>query len=135
MLTRKSDTGVWSPLDGLLGNMAEDSAAATVEGERRLMIAILAHALRSLLHDAQRPGRGAIRRLRQDLKWLTSRDVDDIFSFERICEALGLDADRIRRHVLGELGQVTELLARMPARRRSQRGTPAPSFQPTAVAS
>jgi hypothetical protein len=115
--------------------MLDGAAAATVEGERRLMIAILAHALRSLLHDAQRPGRGAIRRLRQDLKWLTSRDMDDTFAFERICETLGLDAERIRRHVLSELGQVTELLARVPTRRRSHRNSPVPSFQPTAVAS
>jgi hypothetical protein len=135
MLARKSDSGVWAPLDTTPNMILDSTVATTVEGERRLMSAILAHALRSLLHDAQRPGRGAIRRLRQDLKWLTCGDVDDVFAFERICEALGLDASRIRRRVLSELGEVTELLARVPTRRRVRRAVSATAFEPTAVAS
>jgi len=106
MLARRSESGVWIPPDeaiAALGNTA-DSA---IEGERRLMIAVLAHALRSLFHDAMQPGRGAARRLRQDLCWITSPDQTDPFAFERICETLGLDAGRIRERVLEDLGMQT----------------------------
>jgi hypothetical protein len=119
MLTRKSENGTWIAVNdvqavfGALGSSGPD-------GERRLMIAVLAQALRSLFRDAERPGRGALRRLRQDLRWLTSPDRSEIFAFERICEAIGIDAHRVRQHVLGELGAVTQLLEVTPPRRRSR---------------
>ena len=105
------------------------STPSAAEGERRLMIAVLLHALRSLFRDAERPGRGAIRRLRQDLRWLTSQDQSDVFAFERICELIGIDTERIRKHVLNELGAVTQLLDAPPRTRRSR----APFRQPLNV--
>jgi hypothetical protein len=71
------------------------------------MIAVLTHALRSVFHEAGRPGRGAARRLRQDVGWFTSADRSDAFSFERICEALAIDPEPIRARVLGDLGLST----------------------------
>jgi hypothetical protein len=104
MLSRKSETGIWIAVDEGMSGAAIERSETVVAGERRLMIAVLANALRSLFRDADRPGRGAARRLRQDLGWLTSRDRVDPFAFERICEALGLDATRIRVRVLDDLG-------------------------------
>ena len=120
MLTRKSDNGTWvasNDAPAMLDMIRTDVA----EGERRLLIAVLVHALRSLFRDAEKPGRGALRRLRQDLRWLTSPDRSDLFTFERICEAIGVDSHRIRQHVLDELGAVTQLLEARPARSRRSR--------------
>jgi len=136
MVMRRSDNGVWvSGADPI----AAIGAANGSEGERRLMIAVLAHALRSLFSDAVRPGRGAARRLRQDLRWLVSDDRTDPFSFERICEALDVDADRIRSHVLSDLGDQTAVLMAEPARPRRSRApfvapTVYPAETPVAVA-
>jgi hypothetical protein len=112
MLIPKSEVWTGGAVDHAPG---EPSAA---EGERRLMIAVLLHALRGVYRDAERPGRGALRRLRQDLGWLRSDDRSDVFAFERICESIGVDAERIRRRVIGELGPVLQLVDAPPSRRR-----------------
>jgi hypothetical protein len=120
MLTRRSDSGTWvSAADAPI--LLDAARADAAEGERRLLIAVLVHALRSLFRDAEKPGRGALRRLRQDLRWLTSPDRSDLFTFERICEAIGVDSYRIRQHVLDELGAVTQLLEARPPRTRRSR--------------
>ena len=128
MLTRRSESGTWIAAADSQA-MSDMSTPSAAEGERRLMIAVLLHALRSLFRDAERPGRGAIRRLRQDLRWLTSQDQSDVFAFERICELIGIDTERIRKHVLNELGAVTQLLDAPPRTRRSR----TPFRQPLAV--
>jgi hypothetical protein len=103
-----------------------DGTTVASAGERRLLVAVLAHALRGMFRDAERPGRGAIRRLRQDVRWLTSPDRTDVFGFERICEALTIDATRLRQYVLAELGSVLQLLEATPRRRRSRVSMPQP---------
>jgi hypothetical protein len=108
--------------------MQDAGTAAISVGERRLMVAVLVHALRSVFRDAERPGRGALRRLRQDVRWLTSPDRSDLFAFERICEAVEVDAARLRQHVLGELGPVLKLLEATPRRRRSRVTMPPPAM-------
>lgn len=67
-------------------------------GERRLMLAVLEDALRTLL--GARLGRTNAKWVRQELAWFTSRDHSDPFTFERICEALVIDADWLRARVL-----------------------------------
>ena len=120
MLTRRSDAGTWVAANDL-PSLLDATRADAAEGERRLMIAVLVHALRSLFRDAEKPGRGALRRLRQDMRWLTSPDRTDLFTFERICESIGVDPQRIRQHVLDELGAVTQLLEARPPRSRRSR--------------
>jgi hypothetical protein len=117
MLTRRSDSGVWVSLDDAMFALDHDGRPAV--GERRLMVAVVAHALRSLFRDAAQPGRGAARRLRQDLQWLTSPNRSDPFAFERICEAIGLDPARIRDRILQELGMQTAVAARTRLELRS----------------
>jgi hypothetical protein len=103
MSTQEGDGMAWVVARHLA--VGDDSpGAAIVEGERRLMTAVLVNALRSLFQDAERPGRLAARRLRQELRWLTSADRAAVFSFERICESLELDAQAVRAHVLRHLG-------------------------------
>jgi hypothetical protein len=126
MLTRKSESGTWVTANDT--PLLDANTPTVAEGERRLMIAVLVHALRSMFRDAEKPGRGALRRLRQDLKWITSPDRDDLFAFERICEAIGIEPQPVRHHVLQELGAVTQLLAAAPPRRRSRQQQLQPVF-------
>lgn len=127
MSAQRSESGVWMTASLPIGD--DSPGAYIVEGERRLMTAVLVHALRGLFQDAARPGRGAARRLHQDLGWLTSPDRTDVFSFERICESLSLDSDTVRQHVLKQLGASTSVLTAAPSHRpRMRRRIPAPSF-------
>ena len=64
-------------------------------GELRLMAAVLEDAVNIL---RKRPRSRAGREARE---WITSRDTTWPFAYERICEALNLDADSIRREVTG----------------------------------
>jgi hypothetical protein len=64
-------------------------------GELRLMAAVLEDAVNIL---RKRPRSRAGREARE---WLASRDTSWPFAFERICDALDLDADSVRRQVGG----------------------------------
>ena len=63
-------------------------------GERRLMLAVLEDAIRTLLlarRTAVPP-----KRLLRELAWLESTSLTEPFAFESICDALGLEPDWIR---------------------------------------
>ncbi|MGH7893860.1 MAG: hypothetical protein ACREQL_04280 [Candidatus Binatia bacterium] len=90
------------------------------------MLAILAHALRSLFCNTEKPGRSAARHVREDLRWFTSRSRTYVFAFENICEALDLGALRIRERVLGALdGRAVMLSTPLTRPRRGRRTRPA----------
>jgi len=78
--------------------VALDGVAVT--GVKGLMIAVLEDAI-SCLGTAGR-GAGARARLQAvaAAKWIRSRDASWPFSFQAICDVLGLDSDRLRRHLL-----------------------------------
>ena len=70
---------------------------ASVDGERRLMVAILEDAV-----DVYRKQLGARDRKRRQLfedaeAWIESADRSWIFSFENICDVLGIDASYLRK--------------------------------------
>ena len=67
-------------------------------GERRLMLAVLEDALRTLL--GARLGRTNPASMRRELAWLMSPDRSHPFTFERVCDALGIDAHWLRRRTL-----------------------------------
>jgi hypothetical protein len=80
------------------------------EGRRRdpaqsaleLMHAALEDGLRTLLQNAGATSARSARRWREEFAWLTNRDTSHPFAYERICEALGIDPDRLRRRTLAE---------------------------------
>lgn len=72
--------------------MAQDS------GERRLMIAVLEDAIRTLL--LAKRAAVPLKRLRHDLSWIESTAQDEPFAFESICDALGFDSGYLRRRLL-----------------------------------
>jgi hypothetical protein len=84
-------------------------ARRTAEPYRRLMAAVL----QTVWDDCQgsvhrrRPGVKAgtdLQASRQAIAYATSTDRAWPFSFENICEALGLDADRLRQELHKESG-------------------------------
>ena len=76
--------------------------AEPASGERRLLLAVLEDGIRTLLKNARAThGRGLNLR-REALGWLVTDDRADVFSFENICETLGIDAERLRSRVLSE---------------------------------
>jgi hypothetical protein len=68
-------------------------------GEHRLMAAILDDAVQTFCMPQVARARGGWRAEREAREWIESTDRSWIFSFERICEALDLDAECIRRGV------------------------------------
>jgi hypothetical protein len=74
-------------------------------GELRLMAAVLEDAINVL---RKRPRSRAGREARE---WITSHDTSWPFAYERICEALDLDPESVRREVSGG-----NTLLRMPVR-------------------
>jgi len=67
-------------------------------GERRLLLATLADALRTLL--GHRDGSRHEKLQREDLDWLMSDDRSDPFTYLRICDALDIDGGWLRRRIL-----------------------------------
>ncbi len=71
-------------------------------GERRLLLAVLEDGIRAFLKNARATHGRAFNLRREALSWLTTDDRSDVFAFENICEALGIDPSRLRQRVLGE---------------------------------
>jgi hypothetical protein len=78
--------------------------AALTTGERRLLLATLQDALRTLL--GSRYGSRHPKCQREDLDWLLSDDQSDPFTYARICDALGIDAEWLRSRVLAARGEM-----------------------------
>lgn len=71
-----------------------------LEPEKRLMLAILEDAI-NCYQDNYISRTGKKKRLFDDVKeWISSADGDWVFSFEHICDAVGLNAAYIRRGLL-----------------------------------
>ena len=68
--------------------------------------AVLDDGIRSLLSTAAARNARTARRWHEELAWLTSHDRSHPFAFEPLCEALGIDADGLRRRTLVEVQQV-----------------------------
>jgi hypothetical protein len=91
-----------SGCDGEIG-VRYDAVHARAElaaGERRLLLAVLEDGIRTFLKNAYATRGRAYNLRREALHWLTARQRRDIFAFESICEALGIDAVRLRLRVL-----------------------------------
>jgi hypothetical protein len=63
--------------------------------EQDLMLALLKDALRNYRKHLRNPKKS----LDEDRRWFFSNDRDGLFSFESVCAVLGLNAQRIRKHL------------------------------------
>lgn len=89
----------WSQVDVMVPAQFHAAGIALSDPERRLRLAVLEDAIRT----CQRYGGTRRRRERamyaEAIGWIASRDRKHAFAFERVCEALGLDPDYVRRGV------------------------------------
>lgn len=83
---------------------------------RRLMVAVLQDAVAIILSPGRLRG-GRRRLLHETIAWVRSDDVAWPFSFLNVCEAVDLDAYRLR-HRLGRFLQVAPLGCHSTARCR-----------------
>jgi hypothetical protein len=67
-------------------------------GEQRLLLALLCDAMQAYACELARRKRP--HRLRELKRWFESTDRTYVFSFESVCDALGLDVGYVRRRVL-----------------------------------
>lgn len=67
--------------------------------EDRLMLAVLRDALATFQRGLRSSVREDIEQFREVDRWLRSRDFDGIFSFESICESLGIDSGFLRNRL------------------------------------
>jgi hypothetical protein len=86
-------------------------------GEHRLMLAVLEDGIRTLLRHAHATGGRAARLRREALDWLVVSDYANVFAFERVCEALAIEPDRLRTRVLGAFRSAAPDLALAMLRR------------------
>lgn len=83
------------------------------DGERRLMLAVLMDAIRTLTKPpCATPHLQKHRAWMQERAWMLADNPSEPFSFVSICHALGLEAGYVRRRVLHRVGET-----RAPARR------------------
>jgi hypothetical protein len=66
------------------------------QGEKRLMLAVLAEAVGTFQRHARATSRRGERLFREVDEWINSMDNSWIYSFESICHTLGLDSDNLR---------------------------------------
>jgi hypothetical protein len=71
-----------------------------LEPEKRLMLAILEDAIDSFQDNLLAQTRKAKMRFDEAQEWILERDRDWVFSFESICEELGLDPRYLRQGLL-----------------------------------
>ena len=80
----------------LLGTQWTVAHTQRASGEKRLMAAVLADAIRLYLKYAQSPTVGGRREFRETADWVESRDRRELYGFQSICETLGIDTERLR---------------------------------------
>ena len=88
--------------------LSERASPSRFSGEYRLAVAILEDAIQ--IYCMEGSGRRNLQLRREAGRWLSSDDRSWCFSFERICEALGLEPDCIRRGLRAPRGRVAAAL-------------------------
>jgi hypothetical protein len=67
----------------------------TLEGERRLLFAVLEDAIRCYLRDADKTSIDRRPAYREAAAWLSSGEKSGPFAFINVCEALNINANRL----------------------------------------
>jgi hypothetical protein len=100
-VTDEAVGSLFQPDSLLLGQYFDTLRRKTVlEPEKRLMLAILKDAVSTFQADLFAANVKSSRRYEQAKDWITETDGDWVFSFENICEHLGLNPAYVRNGLL-----------------------------------
>lgn len=113
------------PEAGLARALAGASGTrVAASGERRLRLAVLADAVACLQRNASAKSRRRRRLFLEAETWIMESDYGSAFSFESVCEALGLDPEYLRDGVRQWCDQQSSrsTIPRASVRRRFRRG-------------
>ena len=94
-------TNGWISLDPADIGLIEEVYKKTLrEGEERLMLAVLENAVEYFQKYvlARKPSGKQL--FRETEEWFLEKDSEELYSFENICETLGLHPDTIRKDLL-----------------------------------
>src|SRR5215831_19273443 len=95
-------TNGWVSLDAADLGLIESVYKKTIrDGEERLMLAVLENAVEHFQKCvlARKPSGKQL--FREAEEWFLDQDNEALFSFESICETLGLNPDQIRKGLMG----------------------------------
>lgn len=89
---------MWILSDPLDSEIIERLSKKNVrEGEERLMLAVLASAIEYFQKYVRSKDENGRKLFREAEEWFLEKDSDQLFSFEYICETLGLHPDYVRQ--------------------------------------
>jgi hypothetical protein len=80
----------------LLGTQWTGAQSAGASGEKRLMAAVLADAIRIYLKHAHSLTASGRMEFRETAEWIESRSRGSLYGFQSVCETLGIEAERLR---------------------------------------
>ena len=120
-------TNGWISLDPADMGLIEAVYKKTIrEGEERLMLAVLESAIEDFQKYVLARKPSGKKLFQQAEEWFLEKDSDELFSFENICETLGLHPDPIRKGLQVwkeariKLGSVDDQCAGRPKLARSR---------------
>jgi hypothetical protein len=94
-------TGGWISLDPADLGLIEAVYKKTIrEGEERLMLAVLESAVEDFQKYVLARKPSGKKLFQQAEEWFLEKDSDELYSFENICDTLGLHPDPIRKGLL-----------------------------------
>lgn len=82
--------------DLILPDQFHRGTARSLSGEQRLMLAVLLDAMHIFTQPVEEWQHEKRRLFVETRRWFESRDRTWLFSFERVCEALDVDPERLR---------------------------------------
>src|SRR5919197_4058402 len=92
----------WSSFDPVDGGILERlSKKDTLTGEEKLMLAVLEHAIEYFQKYVLAKHENDKKLFQEAEEWILDKNSDWLYSFENICEVLGLNPDYMRRGLMG----------------------------------
>lgn len=100
----------------IIDDLIHNSEGGYARGpERTLMAALLFDGIQTYMSYVCSADRDSNERFKEAFNWVNSRENEYVFSFENVCEGLGIDSDYLR------IGLLNACNAQMVERKRARR--------------
>jgi hypothetical protein len=99
-------------------------AARRLSSEQRLMLAVLADAINVLRGYGDLPHRDKHQSLNDALSWVFANGITSRLSFDYVCDALGLNAESLRRRLSESVSEHSGNLRRLRRKEGGRRHRP-----------